>query len=61
MFRHTMFRLAFLWHKLLWRWFPPRDLEMERRCVEAYERGESKPLSEVIDDLRAKIEAAKRG
>jgi hypothetical protein len=55
-----MFRLSYLWHKLLWRWFPPkRDLEMERRCVEAYERGDYKPLSQVIAELREKVEQAK--
>ncbi len=58
--RHIMFRLSYLWHKLLWRWFPPkRDLEMERRCVEAYERGDYKPLSQVIAELREKVEQAK--
>ncbi len=45
---------------MLWRWFPPkRDLEMEWPCLEAFERGESKPLSKVIAELRAKVEAAK--
>jgi len=59
--RHTTLKLGYLFHKLLRRWFPPkRDLEMERRSMEAFERGECKPLSEVIAELKAKIEEAKR-
>lgn len=35
------------------------DHEMERRCLEAYERGDCKTLQQVIDDLRAKIESSR--
>jgi len=59
--RRTLLKLGFIFHKLRWRWFPPkRDLEMERRCMEAVDRGDCKPLSEVIAELKAKIEEAKR-
>ena len=32
-----------------------RNLQMERLCWEAYQRGDYKPLREVIDELRASI------
>ena len=37
-----------------------RPKTMEQQCIEAYERGDCKPLSEVIAELKAKIEEANR-
>lgn len=52
-----------LWLKFKYRYLLRflRDRDMERRCIEAYERGDSKPLSQVIDELRAKIAEVSRG
>jgi hypothetical protein len=58
--RHTTLRLGYLFHKLLRRWFPRRDRDMEQRCTEAFKRGEYKPLSEVIAELKAKTGEANR-
>jgi len=37
-----------------------RPKTMEQQCIEAYDRGDCKPFSEVIAELKAKIEEAKR-
>jgi hypothetical protein len=53
--RKTLQKPGWLFHRLL-----RRPKSMEQQCWEAYERGESRPLSEVIAELKAKIEEAKR-
>jgi hypothetical protein len=53
--RNTLLKLGRLFGRLF-----RRPKSMEQQCWEAYQRGHSKPLSEVIAELKAKIEEAKR-
>ena len=53
--RKTLSRLGHLFQRLF-----RRPKTMEQQCWEAYQRGDSKPLGEVIAELKAKIEEAKR-